>query len=271
MDKVPSPSPFRSKTSRIYQGLNNVRLIDDILHFRQDISPFLVHLTKNSGDHDAKGNLKSILKDEQLRPGSQPFCDVKYAIDLKKQKTLSERDKLHFFTAICFSETPLSEIHCLLEIDYRNVNLEPYGIVFLKEKLETKNVSPVCYINNIKGDKNSFFYKFGNLVDSDPDFAKEILPLLSVFGNKIMPRGCSQKDGNIDFRWEREWRLPAYLGPLPFDNNDVFIGLCPHDEIDEFEAEHPEYTFIDPRRNLKWYSTKLINRRQELDMKHSVV
>ena len=41
-----------------------------------------------------------------------------------------------YFSAVCFTETPLNEIYSLLEISRRRVNLKPYGLVFLKEKLQ---------------------------------------------------------------------------------------------------------------------------------------
>jgi hypothetical protein len=65
--------------------------------------------------------------------------------------------------------------------------------------------------------------------------------------------------------------LPSALGPLEFSNEDVFIGLCPNDEIEEFENLFQPIGFIDPTRNMKWYATKLIEARQRLDLKSSVV
>lgn len=58
---------------------------------------------------------------------------------------------------------------------------------------------------------------------------------------------------------------------LSFSDSDVFIGLCPHDSIPDFESAFPPVQFIDPMRNMKYYSTKLVAARQRLDLKFSVV
>ena len=60
-------------------------------------------------------------------------------------------------------------------------------------------------------------------------------------------------------------------GDLSFSEEDVFIGLCPDSEIDWFETNFPPFLFIDPTRPTKWYATKLIEARQRLDIKYSVV
>jgi abortive phage resistance protein AbiGi (putative antitoxin) len=185
---------------------------------------------------------------------------------------LEPEDKLRYFGAVCLTETPISEIHCLLEISSRTVDLQPYGLVFLKDQLIKKGMSPVIYINNEQADRDHVVQALCKLIDSDPDAAAEILPLVSVFGHKIHPpRARKRSPGLVDFRWEREWRYPHVRGALRFDENDVFIGLCPHDEIADFEAQFHPVEFIDPCRNMKWYAEKLIAARQRLDLKHSVV
>jgi hypothetical protein len=75
----------------------------------------------------------------------------------------------------------------------------------------------------------------------------------------------------MDFRWKREWRYPAAEGPFEFDANDVFIGLCPHDEIEEFEDLYRKIRFIDPRMNMKWYASQLLEARHDCDLRVSVV
>ncbi len=102
--------------------------------------------------------------------------------------------------------------------------------------------------------------------------AREVLPLVSVFGQRIRAPGARQVPaGEVDWRWEREWRRPSSRGPLAFDENDVFVGLCAHADIGRFEAALPGIGFIDPRLNMKWYATKLIKARQRCDLKVSVV
>lgn len=185
---------------------------------------------------------------------------------------MSGARKQKLFSAICFTETPLNEVHCLLEIGYRDVALQPYGLVFLKERLACRGVSPVLYFNNKKADKDEVFQALCSLKDTHTGQAEQILPLIAVFGEKIQAPGTAERPtGAVDFRWEREWRYPFANGPLHFTEDDVFVGLCPHDDIGTFEALFSSVGFIDPRRNMKWYATKLIDARQRLDMKFSVV
>lgn len=250
------------------------RLIDDILHFRTDFSPFLVHLTRNKDGKTANNILKTILRDKVLKASNNPVSDAKFGTitsssdwdDLKRKK---------YFGAICFTETPLNEIHCLLEIEYRNIDLEPYGLVFSKDNLKKLGVSPVFYLNNYKDDKDEVIRKLCELLINTEEAAK-ILPLFANAGIQLTGPQVEKRTSIIDFMWEREWRYPSVYGDLPINRNDVFIGLCPDNEIDDFENLSIEVygqgiSFIDPSRNMKWYATKLIERRRDLGMKHSVV
>src|SRR5947209_6069355 len=114
-----------------------MRPIDDILKFRGDIPPFLVHLTRNLDNVTAKERLRSILNQGQLHASERQISDARFGTFTNN---MSAADLKRFFGAVCFTETPLSEVHCLLEIQYRNVNLEPYGLVFLKQKLIQRSV-----------------------------------------------------------------------------------------------------------------------------------
>jgi len=245
-----------------------MRTIDDILKFRSDIPPFLVHLTRDLDPTGAKERLHQILQERALRSGSTAISDARFGTYTNGW----EVPKLvRYFGAVCFTETPLDEVHCLLDIQYRNVNLKPYGLVFLKEKLKAKSVGPVFYFNNEYRDKSSIIRKLCELIDTDEESAARLLPMISNFGNKITPVGTVAQDGKVDFLWEREWRLASIYAPLTFEIPDVFVGLCPDGEIAEFEDRYPGLGFIDPQRNIKWYATKLIAARQRVDLKISVV
>jgi len=246
-----------------------MRDIDDILNFRTDISPFLVHLTRTRGEATARDNLSAIVSDRRLVCGTTLVSDARFGMNTDG---LADDLKRRLFCAICLTETPIGEVHNLLEIAYRGVNLAPYGLVFLKDRLEPRVVSPALYLNNVSADKDPVFQALCSLRTTHAQAAEQILPLLSVFGQKIWPPGALQRPpGEVDFRWEREWRLPYVRAPLQFGPEDVFVGLCPHGEIAHFEALLPGVGFIDPIRNMKWYATKLIEARQRLDLKASVV
>ncbi len=247
-----------------------MRNIDDILKFREDLSPFLVHLTRATDATTAKEKLEAILECGQLRAG-RTYGDVHYGMSTDDWAQLDDDTKMEFFGAISLTETPLNEIHCLLEIQGRQVNLEPYGLVMLRERLKMRGVSPVLYLNNEQTDKDVVVQALCELRARSPEAAKQILPLMAFFGNKLKPPNRRTRSiGRNDWHWEREWRLPASYGPLQFEAEDVFVGLCPHSDIEYFEGL-AGFQFVDPRRNMKYYAAKLIDARQRLDLKVSVV
>jgi len=157
-----------------------MRNITDILFFRGDISPFLVHLTRDHEEMEAKEVLKEILDKRKLVAGRDSISDVRFGGNLEDEQ------KYIYFSAICFTETPLSEAHCLLEIKGRNVDLKPYGLVFSKDKLKNKGVSPVIYINNWLGDQDGVVRALFSLIETHPEDAKFLIPLVTVFGEKIV-------------------------------------------------------------------------------------
>lgn len=252
------------------------RKIKDILHFRKDLPPFLVHLTRKYKEKDAKDNLLCILKEKKLKQSGEHVSSIRFLIDSSTRKNWDNEKEKNFFSALSVTETPLDSIHCLIDIEGRQVNLEPYGIVFLKERLKTQNFHPVLYFNNSnRGDADLILNAIGTLATSFSDKAELFFPLLTTFGYLV---GSSKPNGGWhDFYWEREWRRPFCYGDFSFSfsedpkNNDVFCGLCPEGEINFFEARYHNIPFIDPMRPLSWYAQKLIARRKLLGLDHSVV
>lgn len=213
--------------------------------------------------------LKKILRSKCLKCGNTLASSARYGI---KTIGMSDDDQRRYFSAICFTETPIGEIHCLLDIANRQVNLEPYGLVFLKERLiERYDVSPVMYFNNLKRQADENIKALCTLISSHPKQAEKILPLVSTFGLMVTSPGAAQRQKSMDFYWEREWRQPSSYGDLRFRKMDVFIGLCPDDEVREFERLYPDVGFIDPRLNTKWYATKLTESLDRLSLPHSIV
>lgn len=246
-----------------------MREIGDILRFRQDISPFLAHLTRTFDGTNARTRLEGILQEGQLRAGPSLVSDARFG---GNTVNLTEEQKMRLFGSVCFTETPFSEIHCLLEIGGRAVNLEPYGLVFVKDRLKARGVCPAVYINNEAAAMDAVIYSLFSLKDTHPAAAEKLLPLVAVFGQKIQPHGSpARPPGRVDFVWEREWRYPAALGPFDFTFEDVFCGLSPHEDVEYFEAQYQPLRFIDPRRNMKWYAQSLIESIQRVGLQHSVV
>lgn len=225
-----------------------MRDISKVLELRNDLSSFLVHLTRDTDKGSAKDNLISILKTRTILYGDEPFSDARFGYPVDKVGR-----KRFYFSAISFTETPLGEVHNLLEISGRRKQLQPYGLVFLKGTLKEKGVSPVFYINNLTGDKDGLVEALCRLIRGHQIEAAQILPYIAVFGRKLNPKGGTPQTGKVDFTWEREWRYASKDECFKFEKNDVFVGLCPHDEISAFEKTIRWLRFIDPVRNMKWY------------------
>jgi hypothetical protein len=239
-----------------------MRSIEDIIvKSRSDLSPFLVHLTRSHDEHklvtnglDAKGCLRSIIECKVILAGTQSIpegamSDARFAIP---RKELNQRKSCLEF--VSFTEIPLPLIKHLFDIANRKINLEPYGLVFLKDNLKKRGVSPVFYVNNACGDKDPLVKALTML---PLEIASQILPLIAVFGQKLQPVEASLQPGEQDFMWEREWRFPG--DALPFDEPDVLVGLCPDNEIKEFEKLFPGVRFIDPKQPMGKFDIPLCN------------
>ncbi|WP_047984590.1 hypothetical protein [Ornithinibacillus californiensis] len=105
-------------------------------HDRPDLTPYLIHLTKNTLKEDqytALDNLVSILKTGVIW-GSNRTGFVK------------GND-----TAACFMDIPFSSLKYVLDKESANPNnprYEPYGIAFTKKFGYKKNCRPVLYLSN---------------------------------------------------------------------------------------------------------------------------
>ncbi len=231
-----------------------MRDINEILVFRNDLSPFLVHLTREYDGRSPGQNLNRILSSRKLKYGNEPMSVARYRYPFGE---ISLAEMKLYFKAVSFTETPLSEIDSLLEIENRAVNFSPHGLIFLKERCMSKGVAPVFYINNTSGDKDKVVESLCRLTRRDPLAARGILPYVSFFGRKLRPYNRSRKSGEMDFTWEREWRYASPSGCFEFDESDLFMGLCPHSQIEWFENKFDWLRFIDPRRKLKLYARKI--------------
>jgi hypothetical protein len=197
-----------------------------------------------------------------------PISDASYGVEYF---SLNTKTQLKYFSAVSFTETPLSEIHNLLKIKGRQVDLQPYGLVFLKERLKRKGVSPVFYINNTRGNKDKCIRALCSLMQTHKKEAAEILPFVSFFGKFLKPvYGGTTYRRSKDFMWEREWRYASAELRFKFNEKDVFIGLCPESQIARFESRFAWLKFIDPRRNMKWYAETLIEASKRARLKQVI-
>ncbi|HEX7033850.1 MAG TPA: hypothetical protein VF172_12700 [Nitrososphaera sp.] len=76
------------------------RDVEKILWFRNDISPFLVHLTRTiKGGNSAKTNLESIIRSKQLNYGNKGISDARWGYDASTLYWNPDIEK-KFFSAV---------------------------------------------------------------------------------------------------------------------------------------------------------------------------
>ena len=192
--------------------------IEHLLQRRNDISPFLVHLTRDSLKESARTNLLSILTDQKL--------SAKTAFGMAKHVTRVERSQ----RVVCFTETPLEHIWMICRrIQGRKVDMSNYGIVFRRSWGRERGANPVWYLN-MTGDQDSLTNSVDSLVSLAEADRKAPIFKLTPFLEQVGPTKTWRKD----FSWEREWRI---VGHVPFVPDDVVAVLAPEADHEEFSDE----------------------------------
>jgi hypothetical protein len=116
---------------------------EDAIAGREDVSRFMVHLTRDdSNDHHggktARKNLIRILAKTRIL-AVNPHCFFNNRLD----ESLAKK-----FAVACFTEVPLNQIHLLTrKIPGRQIQLEPYGVVFERKFVVSAGGQPALYIN----------------------------------------------------------------------------------------------------------------------------
>lgn len=211
----------------------SVAEVEKVRWRRSDLSFFLVHLTKGTGN-DAKRNLIEILTPDRgsctLKGNPQGLFTAVKEVDRG------------LIRAVSFTEAPLDQIkHFAYPIkDDPTRKYSEYGLVFDQEFIREKGGNPCFYVNTYKD--NELKKAVLDLVQV-PRFEKRrsrrLLPFFNIFG----PAGGGYPS---DFYWEREWRVP---GDLVFGHKDIFVGLCDSEEVGWFSQEFEGVPFISPDWN----------------------
>ena len=188
---------------------------------REDLSKFVVHLTKDSDEKSASENLINILK-SKLIEARTPHCLFKP--DIEKRRSFSVELQKQFNT-VCFTETPLSQIrHLATDIPGRKVHLKPYGLVFRRSAILEKGGGPAIYIN-AEGTRHkemllrrfrSDFRDITNIAEArlkHGEFLEAVINHYSL---------CNLMIDYHDFSWEREWR---YRGNFKFKYFEIVAIL----------------------------------------------
>ncbi len=165
------------------------------------------------------------------------------------QNSRVQRDWLR---AVCFTETPVEHVKLQMStILGRKLHFQPYGLAFREEAIRNARGNPVFYVET----RNSPVWdSFDKLAESDLCSSfRTFLPLVEAFGAPLFGRPYGPKE--IDFRWEREWRV---VGDFSFTFSDVAFGFCPMDQIARFEAMvGKQFPFVDPTEDVTLVKAKL--------------
>lgn len=230
--------------------------IKDLLHRRNDLGTFLVHLTKDGPDGPAFNNLLDILFDRRIEARTAMGVALKFA---ENDQALADTQK-----TVCFTETPLEHIWMMCEeIEHREVNMQPYGLVFTKTWARREGANPVFYMDQTPG--HDWLTKPVNLmleaaaagqaVDKDLAGNWVTVPLSDAPVAKIAPFIEPMGKFNVlrEWWWEREWR---HVGDLAFSWDDIVVVLVPEGEQQTFhtafEARRVDEDIEAPDRALRY-------------------
>ncbi len=251
-----------------------------LLEKRNDLSQFLFHLTRD-GDLKLRKDLYSLQKDD-VRPlvakdslagilqrrciearSSFGYFDYKVrvttAFGVLSSKSLVQRDWLR---VACFTETPIDHV-CLQmqEISGRQSCFGPYGLAFREDVVRRANGNPVFYVQTTNQKLRHAFNQMAEASNA-ADF-KDLMPLVEGFGAPWFTKYYGPTE--IDFRWEREWRV---VGDFSFSLADVAFGLCPKSCKNIFEKfVGQSFPFVDPNDDMNAIKQELRNWSHLRDLK----
>jgi hypothetical protein len=189
---------------------------------REDISRFVVHLTRDHQDSSAEENLLSIIRSQKIE-ARNAHCLFQHKFGaFQFSKTLRSK-----FNSVCLTEVPFAQLqHLAAPIVGRKIKLQPYGAVFRKADMLLKGASPAIYINAkgtsvrdyLLGQFEAHFQTRSQYRKFKADFAKDADAIINYYSliNVI-------SDGH-DFSWEREWRV---MDDLRFDLMELYAIIVP--------------------------------------------
>lgn len=255
---------------------------EQLFEKRGDLSPFLIHLTR-SGDLkldkdifslpkdrvvqiDARKSLESIIQKRRIEAvsafGYFNFLVPWKSPDGRYQKNTSSLVKRDWLRSVCFSETPLDHIHLHMTQKHGGINnYRPFGLAFFENFIRSKNGNPIFYVQTTNQLLRDSFDKLA-INPLAVDF-KNTMPFIEGFGPPWYPKQYGPKE--IDFRWEREWRVS---GDLSFTLSDVAFGICESGDIGYFEGlVGNAFPFIDPTSDIQQGKDKLRSHKHLANLK----
>lgn len=244
---------------------------EEVIAGRGDLSPFLVHLTRNgkvklwadiytdlklddSRTIDAKTCLERIIMSGEIKAVS-PFGYFQYKVPWqpigRPWKNLNSKVQRHWLRSVCFTETPIDHVHFQMrEIEGRRLAFQPYGLAFWEKSVRAKGGNPIFYFDSNNTAMRDAFDAMA--ISDDCEQYKTLLPMYDSFGPRLFGVG------EVDFRWEREWRV---AGDVSFDTHDIAFGICDQSEIPYFEnMVDQKFPFVDPREDMAALKARLRQR-----------
>ena len=168
-----------------------------------DMSNYVVHFTKESGNKTDYKNMLSICASRTLEARGR------FGIGRK------EAPKPTSHKAVCFSEIPPHLLDRLAKKRGR------YGIGFSKEFIRSRGACPIWYVDQ----SNPLHTSVNQLMDralGSPDPGSDPVWILTPF---IDVRG-HYYTGSYLYEWEREWR---HIGHFSFSETDVAFLIIPEE------------------------------------------
>jgi hypothetical protein len=181
---------------------------------RPDLTPYLIHLTKNTeaeDEYSAFDNLVSILKTGQIRGST------------KKKGFIRGPNP-----AACFMDVPFVSLKYILDkdnADPEDPRYEPYGIFVTKKYAYNQGCRPVLYLSN----------------KEEKDLRIPDVELWRVVRFEVTD------DGWISWLHEREWRCMGNF-KLPKNTYGALVrNLREAERLQELIKEEPESFKVKPR------------------------
>ena len=189
----------------------------------------------------AENEFKAILnmKPKPMIRAQSPVGCFKYRINVKNRDQGGV--KPDWIKAVCFSETPIAELSSFYQATTQRRNeYRKFGLAFWQNFVRIKGGNPVLYVDT---STSTFHASLDQMIL--PQVISNFISTLPFYQHFGRRWPCDANDaGSIDFRWEREWRVPK---DFEFDFSDVAFGICAQDRITEFESlVLNKFPFIDP-------------------------
>lgn len=200
---------------------------------RRDLSPYLVHLTRDSEDETARKNLLSMLADWTIEART---------VYGAARRMVDHGANPHRLRSVCMSETPIDHIPQLAaKMPGRRIELSEYGVLLNKPAIVAQGGHPVWYTNAGHGvgggqwpikvvDELIDLADRGRSYRIGRDDEIEKVDLEQSLIGTLAPFIETVSAASKDFAWEREWRV---VGDVNLGLAEVAAIIVPDEEVED--------------------------------------